>query len=282
MRQFSLVMATVGRDQEVRRFLRSLARQSRTDIDLVVVDQNDDDRVLQIVRAETSGARVFHLRSERGLSRARNIGLKAAEGKIVAFPDDDCEYPPGLLSSVAQIFQERPDVDGLFVPVKTPAGDAAVKADAREGLVTRWNAWNRAVSIGMFFRQEVVRRVGAFDESLGVGANTPWGACEDLDYPIRAIDAGFRILFYPSLAVMHPRTPGNGLPGHPARAYSYGAGLGRVLRKHRYPWWLMGYFLARALGGALRSMAVCDMLGVRYYAASLAGRWRGMRASNAG
>ncbi len=43
----------------------------------------------------------MRLRSPRGLSRARNEALPRLEADVVAFPDDDCEYPDDLLERVA-------------------------------------------------------------------------------------------------------------------------------------------------------------------------------------
>ena len=48
---------------------------------------------------------ITHIKiKEKGLSLARNIGLNYVKGDIIAFPDDDCEYPPNLLSKVHELF----------------------------------------------------------------------------------------------------------------------------------------------------------------------------------
>ena len=69
---------------------------------MIVVDQNEDERVAEIVRGR--GPELVHERSQPGLSRARNAGLAHVEAELVAFPDDDCVYPPGLLERVAERF----------------------------------------------------------------------------------------------------------------------------------------------------------------------------------
>ena len=43
------------------------------------------------------------------------------------------------------------------------------------------------ISFTIFLRRRVVERVGEFDETLGVGAGTPYGSCEESDYLIRAV-----------------------------------------------------------------------------------------------
>jgi len=87
--------------------------QTYANFELIVVDQNDDDRLVPILKDYKEKFSILHLRSKKGLSRARNVGLRYVSGDIVAFPDDDCWYPPDLLERVANFFEEHPGVDGL-------------------------------------------------------------------------------------------------------------------------------------------------------------------------
>src|SRR5580692_7639105 len=98
MPRFSLIVPTAGRTTEVTELLRSIVAQNRTDVELIVVDQNDDDRIVPLLETLPGGIAVVHLRQhEKGSPVARNAGLDAASGEIIAFPDDDCWYPVDLL-----------------------------------------------------------------------------------------------------------------------------------------------------------------------------------------
>ena len=108
--RFDLVVATVDRTDDLRALLASLAAQTHDGFRLVVVDQNDDDRVSRLL-AEHPGLDALHMRSPRGLSRARNATLPHLTGDLVAFPDDDCLYPPDLLDRVARRFAADPGLD---------------------------------------------------------------------------------------------------------------------------------------------------------------------------
>src|ERR1700687_2188783 len=84
--KFSLVLATVGRTSELERFLMHLNRQSYRKLELILVDQNPDDRLIPLVTTYRECFPVIHCRSAIGLSRARNVGLAHAAGDILAFP----------------------------------------------------------------------------------------------------------------------------------------------------------------------------------------------------
>src|SRR5690349_10889036 len=109
----SLLLATVGRTAELENFLLHLDAQTYRCFELIVIDQNPDDRLVAILSEYGQRFPIRHCRSGRGLSRARNVGLPAATGDVIAFPDDDCWYPPDLLQQVAAIFSENPAVDGI-------------------------------------------------------------------------------------------------------------------------------------------------------------------------
>jgi len=245
---FDLVVATVGRTTELERFLASLERQTHRDFRVLVVDQNADDRVAPLL-----DARAVHLRAPVGLSRARNAALPELTGDVVAFPDDDCVYPDDLLERVAA---RLTDLDGVTGREPWWTAEAAV--------LTRANLWNRAISFTIFLRRHVVERVGAFDERLGL----PSSSGEEIDYLIRALDAGMRIEYDPSLVVEHPRKQ---VEPHIVGARD-GASIGYILRKHGYGPRLVARMLARPAGGV-----VLDPKHARFHLATLRGRIAGYR-----
>ncbi|MGH8316235.1 MAG: glycosyltransferase family A protein, partial [Steroidobacterales bacterium] len=109
----SLIVATVGRETELARCLSSLAAQSRQAFEVVLVDQNDDDRVAALLDRQRAPFPLVHVRTRPGLSHARNVGLTMAGGHIVGFPDDDCWYDADTVARVLQFFAGRPDAQGL-------------------------------------------------------------------------------------------------------------------------------------------------------------------------
>jgi glycosyltransferase involved in cell wall biosynthesis len=271
---FDLVVATVGRGAELDRLLDSLAAQTYSRSRLLVVDQNEDERVERALEAR-SGLDVVHLRSGPGLSRARNAALPLLHGDLVGFPDDDCVYPPDLLERVAALFAAHPALDGLTGRAADDKGRSSASWKTDEALLTRDNLWNRAISYTIFVRHGVVTRVGEFDERLGLGSPEPWSSGEETDYLIRALDTGARIQYDPSLVVEHELRENDAAIG-----FRDGSSIGYLLRKHGYPARVLGRMLARPAGGALLSIARLDPGTARYQAATLRGRLTGYRGAS--
>ncbi len=183
MPDISLILASLGRTEELPRFFASLEASGGGDCECVVVDQNPDDRLLPILAAWKNRIAITHLRSAPGLSHARNVGLAAATGDVLGFPDDDCRYSPYLLDGVKSFFAGNPKYALLSVGVRdetgTPSGNRWVRE--RCDLATA-NLFRTSVGMALFIRRDRVRGVFEFDESLGVGAGTPFASGEDTDY----------------------------------------------------------------------------------------------------
>jgi glycosyltransferase involved in cell wall biosynthesis len=273
---FDLVVASVDRVDELARLLGSLERQTHRDFRVLLVDQNDDDRLAGTL----DGRPVERLRAPRGLSRARNAALERIEADLVAFPDDDCVLPDDLLARVAARFAREPELDGLCGRAADEAGRSSPSWASDARLLTRSNLWNRAISFTIFLRAEVVRDVGTFDEQLGLGAGTPWSSGEEIDYLVRALDRGARIAYDPDLVVLH-RNPVFSAAALREVGTRDGASVGYILRKHRYPAGALAGMLVRPVGGAVLALLQRDLTQARFHASTLGGRVVGYRNATA-
>lgn len=203
---------------------------------MVVVDQNPDERLSPVVDAYGDLCPILHLRTKRvGASAARNEGLLHSRSDVVAFPDDDCRYPPDLLEKVARFFDRHPEIDGLTGRLVDGQGRSSIlDFDLEPGPLDAMNVWTRSIEATMFLRGKSTRRF-RFDETLGRGSGTAWESGEGTDYLLRLLGEGASLFYDPSLGVIHPQP----VPPYDAeamrRAYEYGCGRGRVLRKHGYP-----------------------------------------------
>lgn len=277
--KFDIVLATVGRRDELCRLLDSLAAQTCREFQLVVVDQNSDERLVPLLERYEDSVATLRVRSELGLSRARNAGLAEVTGDVVAFADDDCWYPDDLLARVGALLRAHPDWDGVTGRVIDELGrKSAARWSSSAGSIDRGNVWTRGVSISVFLRRRVVEQVGEFDETLGIGAGTSWGSGEETDYLLRALEQGFTLQYEPTLAVYHPQVRADFGPAAVAAGRSYGMGMGRVLRKHGYPWWSAAYQAGGAGGRAALALVHGRPAEARLHVAVARGRARGWLA----
>lgn len=273
---FALVVATADRGDGLRILLDSLERQTHARFRVLLVDQNADDRVVPAIAASPA-LDIVRLHSHRGLSRARNVALAQIDADIVAFPDDDCAYPEDLLERVARHFDGRPDLDGLTGRTADTEDRSSASWSRQAGPLERETLWNSANSASMFLRREVVERVGAFDERLGLGSSSRWTSGEEIDYLVRALDSGARIEVEPGLIVIHElRT----FTPEELRAVGLrdGGSVGYILRKHSYGRRVVGRMLVRPVGGIVASLARFDVARARFHAATLRGRLTGLRS----
>jgi glycosyltransferase involved in cell wall biosynthesis len=238
MTQFSLIVPTINRVNEVIRLLESLRLQTYKDFEVVVVDQNTDERLIPVIEQFSSDLCMTHIRSQTsGASKARNIGIHHTRGQILIWPDDDCWFPPNLLENIASSFENNRDVSGLLGILIDATGKPHSRWYHRQ---TTRATFLSALMMGaeplLFFRREMVENLGGFDETIGVGAQTSWGAGEGTDLCIRALHNQEVLIIDPSLKVCHALAPIlTNDPSQNKKTYGYARGMGAVLKKNHLP-----------------------------------------------
>ena len=276
--RFSLIMVTGGRTTEVGEFMQSLTRQSCQDFELIIVQQNEDERLAPIVAAFEGKFPFQVVRSlPRLINHSRNVGATFAQGEILGFPDDDCLYPPDLLVEIDRALAPGgPDVfSGVAI---SPAGGlGSGRWHDAAGPITRETVWTSAIEFNLFIRRTLFDDIGGFDQAMGLG--TPFASGDAQDLILAAMRAGGRAVYDPSVRVIHPDK--RLTPVAVQRAYDYGAGMGYVLRKHhmRVGVWLT--FLLRPAAGIAVSLLRRHTLDARYYWLTFRGRLAGLLAPEA-
>lgn len=273
---FSLVLATYGISHSLERLFDSLISQQNCSIEIIVVDQNGDDTVQKLCESYAHRLSIQHVSSQPGLSRARNVGIPYCKGSIIAFPDDDCWYPPGLLSAIKTEIEGEMVSAGLTCRCTDEQGRLAAGGDSpRPGIISKHNVWHRGVSATMFLRAEVVAQVGLFDETLGLGSESYFKSGEESDYLLRVLRLEQRMIYRPHLRVFHPLPPASRSAGAIERSWGYGLGFGRVLRKHGYNLPAVIYHLGYPLLGAAAAMMRLDVALAKVRLARVLGRAHG-------
>ncbi len=224
--KFSLVMATLGRSDEIKIFLDSLKSQNYKNFELIIVDQNENHILRNIIDSYKDNFYINHIRiREKGLSLARNVGIKYATGDIIAFPDDDCAYSEGILSFIVDFFKENEKFNFLTFRLrdKESGEDANLKWYDYNVEINYKNIFRTVISPSIFIKIKSRDDV-FFDENLGVGRK--FGSGEETDMILELLHRGYKGMFLNDYIVYHPNKI------EPIeKIYSYGLGYGATIKK---------------------------------------------------
>lgn len=244
--------------------------------ELLVVDGGSDDGTAQIA-AQTAAChpqvRVLP-NPERLVSCGRNVGIRHARGKIIAFVEGHAFVEPGFLATIERGFA-RDEVQCLGRWVEQQIdGDTSIQQATgllRKSLLgrnphsLRFTSGELAsadpLTIATVYRRQVFDKVGLFDETLATN--------EDVELNWRVREAGLRALRPPGLRYhLHPRAT---VRGFLKQMYRYGYGKALLVRKHarafRPAYAAPTGVLAFALVGAVWSLARVCLLPLLAYVA---------------
>ncbi len=109
----SVVMATYNRSDLVGRAIESILNQTYNDFELIIVDDGSIDGTPQILQKYTAkDKRIILLQqNNQGLAAARNAAVDKAQGKYIAFMDDDDVSAPNRLDKQVTFLEKYPDYD---------------------------------------------------------------------------------------------------------------------------------------------------------------------------
>jgi len=215
--------------------------------EVLVVDDGSRDRTLEV--AGSFSVRTLEAR-RRGVCPARNAGIGAASGGIVAFTDPDCVVTTSWLEEIVKPFADPAvgAVAGAIVPYPPRTLLELYAARRMSHSQLRCLTHRYAMTPNLAFRRAALERVGGFDEAM------PGGGFEDADLCWRLErEAGLELRYAPRAVVLHRyrSTPREFLLQH----YRYGRGLALLRRRFpsRIPWGARER--GRAYGGLARAAA---------------------------
>ncbi len=220
--------------------IESVQRQTLAPCEIiVVVDHNQ--QLLHLVRERKPGVIVVENTGVRGLSGARNSGVAAAKGQILAFLDDDAIADRDWLMELSAGFRDATvlGVGGTVQPLWLDRDRAWLPEEfywvvgcTYKGMPTMAVPIRNPIGANMSFRREVFEKVGGFRADIGRLAMLPAG-CEETEWCIRAAQSWPHgvFLYQPQARVSH-RVPSERTRWRYfcARCYAEGLSKARVSR----------------------------------------------------
>jgi len=231
----SIIVCTRNRAGSIPETLEALSQQEGADFEILVVDSSagaEKEKTAEL--AARFGAKYVAERRP-GLSLARNTGMSAAAGEIIAFTDDDCipakdwlaqkikNYSdPNVWACTGRVIQQNTggasdlfeEIAGqdlgtekrIFTPADVQGGVGFILTNI--GKVFAKHMKSRAPApfgIGhgssLSFRREFFSTTGGCDVRFGAGA--PFKGCDDLEMLYRVLKSGHSIIYEPSAVVRH-------------------------------------------------------------------------------
>lgn len=217
----SVIVCTYNRCESLRRALRSIASQEMpagVSWEVVVVDNNSTDDTVAVVNevgAEFAGRFRYVRETTPGLSAARNAGLQAADGKVVAFTDDDVTVAATWLQRLTANLRDGAWVGagGKIVAANQftrPAWLPLEGAENLRGMLALFDLGDLpgdlkepAFGANMAFRKEMFAKYGKFRTDLGRKPGSLMSN-EDTEFGRRLMEGGERLRYEPSAVVYHP------------------------------------------------------------------------------
>lgn len=223
----SVVVASYNGASTLPACLASLSRLNYPDYEILLVDDGSTDRTAEIA-AKHPGVRYLRHPANAGLSAARNTGIEAATGKLVAFTDADCRadedwlyYIVGDLLNSAFVGMGGPN---LLPPEDSPVAAAVMASPGGPAHVMLTDRQAEHIpGCNMVFYKWALQEIGGFDPIYRK-------AGDDVDVCWRLQQAGHKLGFSPAGMVWHYRRS-------TVRAYlkqqsGYGEAEALLIRKH--------------------------------------------------
>jgi glycosyltransferase involved in cell wall biosynthesis len=170
----SVVMPAYNVAWCIGRAIDSVLAQDFRSYELIVVNDGSTDDT-RAVLDRYGEAVVLIDQSNRGMSAARNRGIRQARGTYIAFLDADDWWVPEKLSRQVELMTRRPELGFCSTAARVEDGDGRLLnlwrcPDGRSEILETLFAQNAAIAGGcsaVIVRKDLLERVGMFDESLG-------------------------------------------------------------------------------------------------------------------
>lgn len=203
-------------------------------LEIIVVDNASSDGSQALVQDAYPQVRLVALTQNLGFSAANNRGTAVAQGEYVLFLNSDTQVAVDALAEPVRYLQAHPDVGALTVRLVYPSGER--DPDNHRGFPTPWNALCHFSGINRLFPDNprlngYFQSYANFDETHDVDVIAgsymlmPLALCrqldgwdevfffygEDIDFCYRIRQAGYRIVYYPHVTVVHYKGASSGL-----------------------------------------------------------------------
>lgn len=171
--------------------IRSVYDQEFSDLEIVVVDNASRDGTLEVIGREYPDVRLLRLEENRGCPGGRNHLYRHARGEIIVNLDDDGQLGPGSLFRIVETFTTDPAIGVVSGRLAEPGSPDPNYFPCHYRDV---GIFRGGVSA---FRQKMLEEIGWYPDDF-------FFFKEEEYLSLKALDAGWRIVFNPQFIIYHP------------------------------------------------------------------------------
>lgn len=178
----SIIIPVYNASKHIVRALDSIKNQTYKNYEVIVIDDGSTDDSCKIIEGHVIDLKLIQ-KTNGGVSSARNVGIKAATGKYIAFLDSDDEWLPSkLLVQITQI-EKNNALIAVYCRDYNLRGQSNIESSSLPALVNKNSEeifrqpYNLTTS-SFFIKTMVIRELGGFDENLQTA--------EDIDLYLKA------------------------------------------------------------------------------------------------
>jgi glycosyltransferase involved in cell wall biosynthesis len=154
----SVIIPTYNSEKTIGRCLESIKNQTYKNVEIIVVDNFSEDKTVEICKEYN--ASIIKVKGER--TKAKNIGLKNANGKYVLFVDSDMELTPNVIEECVMLCESNSEIGGVVIPERSVGDSYWVKVRDFE----RSFYAGTEIESARFFRRDLALQAGGFDEEV--------------------------------------------------------------------------------------------------------------------
>lgn len=177
-KKVTIIIPTFSRANYIERAINSVLNQDYSNYEIIVVDDNDSnsaarenmENIMQQYKDNNNIKYIKHKNNKNGAA-ARNTGIKNATGDYITFLDDDDIFMSDRLRKCVEVLENNRDYGAVYTSViiiKNGKFVSHISADKKGNFIKETLLRKPIIGTGsnMFFRKEVVKSIGLFDESF--------------------------------------------------------------------------------------------------------------------
>lgn len=233
--KLSILIPTIGRKRELVMLLESISEANLNfPYEIIIIDQNSLGFLDEVLLSYKNILPIHHhVVAFKGLSKAKNYGVKLSKGAFVCFPDDDCKvFPETFVAAFNLIEQENCDmVFGKCIDEN--GNDSVLNFQKQKYTLTSQNMLGGFVEATVVCKRQIFDTF-EFDENMGAG--TFFGAEEGYDWLYRILtQSQTRAVYSPQIKFYHPQVIlSKGDISALNRVFKYRCGTAYLCYKHRF------------------------------------------------